>query len=325
MPGGRGDQQPHAGAPIPRALAEGDQEVVADALRAALARGETRAGPGRGAARLGSLGAPGRRGARHLLAARPSAPLPHERRRGRRGLSRVVVLLSFPISLVAIALALLAVAALPANAWWVGGPALALCAVTAVPGVVGQDDLDAAGSTRSRPPASLWRSGSPSRRRCGQASRSRRACRATRSGWRSAPWSASSRCRGSPRSSASTCRAMSSSARRFPPVRRLPPSTSDTTTASTAPCSSPRPCSSRGAAPRQARWRVHGVRVARLRVRSCERRPGLLAGAAREARVGGLGDPLRARAGTRPIWLVIVALAAIAWWLLVRERAILRR
>ncbi len=59
------------------------------------------------------------------------------------GLSRVVVLLSFPISLVAVALTLLSVAALSGNAWWIAGPAIALCAVTAVPGVVRQEHLDA--------------------------------------------------------------------------------------------------------------------------------------------------------------------------------------
>jgi hypothetical protein len=58
-------------------------------------------------------------------------------------LSRVVVELNFPISLVAIALALVAMSTLPAAAWWAGGPAIALCAVTAWPGVVDQDDLDA--------------------------------------------------------------------------------------------------------------------------------------------------------------------------------------
>jgi hypothetical protein len=59
------------------------------------------------------------------------------------GLSRVVVELNFPIALVAIATALLALGVLPRRAWWIGGPAIALCAVTAVPGVVDQDDLDA--------------------------------------------------------------------------------------------------------------------------------------------------------------------------------------
>jgi hypothetical protein len=59
------------------------------------------------------------------------------------GLSRAVVELNFPIALVAIALALVAAASLPARAWWAAGPAVALCAVTAVPGVVDQDDLDA--------------------------------------------------------------------------------------------------------------------------------------------------------------------------------------
>jgi hypothetical protein len=59
------------------------------------------------------------------------------------GLSRAVVELNFPIALVAIAMVLVALAALRHRAWWAGGPAIALCAVTAVPGVVDQDDLDA--------------------------------------------------------------------------------------------------------------------------------------------------------------------------------------
>lgn len=59
------------------------------------------------------------------------------------GLSRAVVLLDFPISLVAIAIVLVAVGALGPRAWWVAAPAIALCAVTAWPGVVDQDDLDA--------------------------------------------------------------------------------------------------------------------------------------------------------------------------------------
>ena len=59
------------------------------------------------------------------------------------GLARALVELNFPIALVAIALALVALGALPARAWWAGGPAIALCAVTAWPGVVDQDDLDA--------------------------------------------------------------------------------------------------------------------------------------------------------------------------------------
>jgi hypothetical protein len=59
------------------------------------------------------------------------------------GLSRVVVELNFPIALVAISITLVALSVLSAAAWWVGGPAIALCAVTAVPGVVDQHDLDA--------------------------------------------------------------------------------------------------------------------------------------------------------------------------------------
>jgi hypothetical protein len=57
------------------------------------------------------------------------------------GLSRSATLLSFPIALVAIALVLLAVAALPRAAWWVAAPAIALCAT--VLWAVDQGDLDA--------------------------------------------------------------------------------------------------------------------------------------------------------------------------------------
>ena len=57
------------------------------------------------------------------------------------GLSRSVTLLSFPIALVAIALVLVAVAALPRAAWWVAAPAIAVCAP--VPWAVDQGDLDA--------------------------------------------------------------------------------------------------------------------------------------------------------------------------------------
>lgn len=59
------------------------------------------------------------------------------------GLSRALVELNFPVSLAGIALALVALDALPRRAWAVGGPAIALCAVTAWPGVVDQGDLDA--------------------------------------------------------------------------------------------------------------------------------------------------------------------------------------
>lgn len=59
------------------------------------------------------------------------------------GLSRALVEVNFPVGLAAIALALVAMAVLTGRAWWVAGPAIALCAVTAWPGVVDQDDLDA--------------------------------------------------------------------------------------------------------------------------------------------------------------------------------------
>jgi hypothetical protein len=57
------------------------------------------------------------------------------------GLSRSVTLLNFPIALVAIALTLLAVAALPRGAWWAAVPAIASCAT--IPWFVDQGDLDA--------------------------------------------------------------------------------------------------------------------------------------------------------------------------------------
>jgi hypothetical protein len=59
------------------------------------------------------------------------------------GIGRAFVHLSFPVAIVAVALILLALAGLPRGAWWLGGPALALCAFVAWPGVVDQDDLDA--------------------------------------------------------------------------------------------------------------------------------------------------------------------------------------
>jgi hypothetical protein len=57
------------------------------------------------------------------------------------GLSRSLTLVNFPIALVAIALILVAVAALPRAAWWAAAPAIALCAT--IPWFVDQDDLDA--------------------------------------------------------------------------------------------------------------------------------------------------------------------------------------
>ena len=56
------------------------------------------------------------------------------------GLSRAAVLINFPIALVAVATALVAVSVLPARAWLAAGPAIACAAV--VPFVVDQDDLD---------------------------------------------------------------------------------------------------------------------------------------------------------------------------------------
>ncbi len=57
------------------------------------------------------------------------------------GLSRALTFVNFPIGLVAIALVLVAVAALPARAWLAGAPAIALCAT--IPFFNDQADLDA--------------------------------------------------------------------------------------------------------------------------------------------------------------------------------------
>jgi hypothetical protein len=59
------------------------------------------------------------------------------------GLSRALVQLNFPVALLALPLTLLAVAALPRRAWLVAAPALVLCSVSAVPGVLDDKDLDA--------------------------------------------------------------------------------------------------------------------------------------------------------------------------------------
>jgi hypothetical protein len=60
------------------------------------------------------------------------------------GAGRALVQTNFPsVSLVAIALVVIAVSALSTKAWWIGLPAIALCAVTAWPGQVKQSDLDA--------------------------------------------------------------------------------------------------------------------------------------------------------------------------------------
>lgn len=60
------------------------------------------------------------------------------------GAGRALVQTNFPsVSLVAIALALIAVTTLPVRAWRIAAPAIALCLVTAWPGQVKQADLDA--------------------------------------------------------------------------------------------------------------------------------------------------------------------------------------
>ncbi len=59
------------------------------------------------------------------------------------GLSRVLVEINFPIAIVAVVIALVAMDTLPRAAWALAGPSIALSAVVAWPGVVDQDDLDA--------------------------------------------------------------------------------------------------------------------------------------------------------------------------------------
>jgi len=62
----------------------------------------------------------------------------------RGGAGRALVQANFPsVSLVAIALVLVAVSALPARAWSIAAASIALCLVTAWPGQVQQSDLDA--------------------------------------------------------------------------------------------------------------------------------------------------------------------------------------
>jgi hypothetical protein len=57
------------------------------------------------------------------------------------GLSRALTLVNFPFALVAIALVLVAVAALPRRAWWAAAPAIGLCAT--IPWFNEQKNLDA--------------------------------------------------------------------------------------------------------------------------------------------------------------------------------------
>jgi len=59
------------------------------------------------------------------------------------GLSRVIVVMNFPLAIIAVALILISLDVLPTRWWLLGGPALAMCLVTAWPGVVDNADLDA--------------------------------------------------------------------------------------------------------------------------------------------------------------------------------------
>lgn len=59
------------------------------------------------------------------------------------GLSRVVMAANMPVALIAIAVVLIALEALPLRAWWVGAPAIAMCAFMAWPGVIDDRHMDA--------------------------------------------------------------------------------------------------------------------------------------------------------------------------------------
>jgi len=58
-------------------------------------------------------------------------------------LGRALVLVNFPIALVALAALPVALDALPRRAAWIGVPAVVLCALVAAPGVIDENDLDA--------------------------------------------------------------------------------------------------------------------------------------------------------------------------------------
>ena len=58
-------------------------------------------------------------------------------------LGRALVLVNFPIALVALALVPIALDALPPRAAWAGVPAVLLCGLVAAPGVIDENDLDA--------------------------------------------------------------------------------------------------------------------------------------------------------------------------------------
>ena len=70
------------------------------------------------------------------------------------GLSRAAVHTNWPFALVAIVLVLVAMRELPRRAWWLAGPAIALCAT--MPLFVSQSHLNARWRTSS--PASVSRS-----------------------------------------------------------------------------------------------------------------------------------------------------------------------
>jgi len=58
-------------------------------------------------------------------------------------LGRALVLVNWPVALVASAVLLIALDSLPSRAWLLAGPALALCALIGAPGVIHEKDLDA--------------------------------------------------------------------------------------------------------------------------------------------------------------------------------------
>ncbi len=159
------------------------------------------------------------------------------------GLSRILVAVNFPIAIIAIALVLVAIDALPPRAWWIGAPAIVLCAVTAVPGVVDDQDLDArwinlvpAIGVALAAGLSVVAARQPGRRSGFTARLPLDRCVGG-----SPPWRRCCRCPGSWPNSACTAPDGCSSWSARSPGRTAPstrPSTSAITTASTEPCSS---------------------------------------------------------------------------------------
>ena len=142
LPGRRGARVAHARAPVPRAAGRGRPGV----RRRRSPRGArvVARGPSQGEA-LADLARCGARSPPCIVVTYsrldPSETYHVSRDGLAGGLSRALTFVNFPIALVAIALVLVAVAALPARAWWAAAPAIALCAT--IPLFNDQANLDA--------------------------------------------------------------------------------------------------------------------------------------------------------------------------------------